>query len=245
MIFASFPRFLMLAMLLMQAPGVIGAPATPDVDRLLKDAGLPVAFWHKEVTYYGMAKDGRRIWVVSGDEFPKRQSDGECLARETTWTVAEGLKGSHATLYSDEETGPNPEYASLVNMDSSKRYVACEAIDSKEYFFVNDGIDPRQAMALIQDVLLAVDCVKNEREKCSKWKKLNISPYKADFLKLPNLSIFVVGWEDRDKHDRTEIQYLLYPPTEKSPYFITLDCLIRVLPDGSMELETAEGGPDP
>jgi hypothetical protein len=250
-------RYTVFLLVLLAASLMVGcaAPAAiptgrsePSVDRLLADAGLPTDFWHKDVTRYGDAPDGRKVWIVSGTETPTRAKDGECESRDYTWTVASDPENGRAALYTypDDPTERNPEIGFIVNDDVSKRSSACDKIDFRDYFYVNDGVTPVQAILLLQDLNVAVDCVKQKNTQCERWKKFDVGDaLRDDFLKLRQLRVFTVGWEDRDEHDWMEVRYMLYPPTKASPFFINLVCLVRTLPDGSLELHVTEGGPDP
>lgn len=214
----------------------------PDADKLLKRAGLPTDFWYKGASTPGKTEDGWDTWIVTGDETPKRAEDGECVAKSFTWVVAIDPKDGHGILYKDDYGSHNPEIGFLLNDDPSRRSVPCDQIDSRDYFLLGEDIQPHQAMMLIHELHNAVECVKQGNAHCGRWKKLGVDDQKDNFLKLPGLKLFMIQWEDSDNHDWVRVQYMLSPVSpDKRPYFDLLDCLVRTLPDDSLELDVTEG----
>ena len=218
----------------------------PSADKLLTDAGLPNHFWYEDVTFGGKTPDGQKIWIVSGTEKPQRAEDGECAARDYTWTIAVNPEDGRGALntYFDDPTAHNPEAGFMLNDNVSKRSIPCDQIDFKDYFLLGERIQPHQALDLIQALRDAVGCVKLGESQCGRWKKLDMESYKDDFLKLPELPVFMIEIEDRDNPDQITVKYVLYPPTAKNHEFTFLDCFVNTLSDGSLELEAAEGTPD-
>jgi hypothetical protein len=220
------------------------AQAAPKADELLVDAGLPNHFWREQVTSSGNTEDGSKLWLVSGTELPQRAEDSECVARDYTWTISINPKDGHGSLYSysDDPTMHNPEVGFMLNDDIAKRSLPCDQIDLKDYFVVGEGIQPHRVMSLIQELHEAVECVKQGKAACGKWKKLELNVYKDDFIKLPTLRIFAIEWEDREQRDKLSIKYMLSPINpDRRPYLHAMDCLVRESPDGLLELDIAEG----
>jgi len=156
--------------------------------------------------------------------------------------VAVNPATGRGTLYSDDDATPNPDIGFIVNDDVSKHSIACDQIDIKDYFLLDDGIQPHQAVVVIQELGNAVECVKQEQMNCGKWKRLELSGYRDDFLKLPGLRIFAVDYDDRDTREKIRIQYELLPVSpDRKPYLHVLDCFVRTLQGGSLELDLAEG----
>lgn len=68
--------------------------------------------------------------------------------------------------------------------------------------------------------------------------------YKDDFLRLPELRIFMIEHEDDDARNEVTVKYVLYPWGDKNHEFTFLDCIVRTFPDGSLELDVGEAIPD-
>jgi hypothetical protein len=239
-----------LAIVLMAACAMPASKQTnqpvPSADKLLADAGLPTHFWHEDVTYGGKTPDGKKIWIVSGTEKPQRAEDDECVAHNYIWTIAVDPNNGRAMLntYFDDPTAHNPEAGFALNDDASKRPISCDEIDFKNYFLAGERIAPHDATVLVRALKNVVECVGQGKSQCGSWKKLDVESYKYDFSKLPELPILGIEYEDERTRDQVTVRYVLYPPTDKNHEFTILDCIVRALPDGSLELDVAEATPD-
>jgi len=217
----------------------------PDADYLLQAEGLPTQFWHKDVVFAGADKRKSQHWIVTGARTPYRGEDGVCIADAQMWSLSIN-PAHHVSMDNDAFQDPNPTVVKFLNFDPQKHAAPCEQIPFPEYFSVDDGISVHQAFTLINELKDTVTCVKQGDAHCAPWTRIDISPDdRKDFLKLNQLRIAIMEWDDPDIHNTIVIQYLLIAPDKTHPMPWYLVAYVHLLPDGATRLEITEGGPDP
>ena len=137
----------------------------PDVDRVLRSAGLSGGYWHEEISDAG--KDSQsQSWIVSAFDAPIDEGKGICVARGNTWVLREEFGVA-------KKTTPKSSEKTLLMHISAQPSEICGKVSADQYFLVEPAVNYAEASSLVLDIDTSIPCLRTVAH-CSGWDEIDI-----------------------------------------------------------------------